>query len=77
MLKRTALVLTLAAALLAASGGPGTAYEWDYFTDNRLSIAGGAACWGLGAYFAYTAFCPACVGAGLIGTAACMAAGWG
>lgn len=87
--KRTTIALALAAALLAvaptaplASAEPGVSavagYEWGYYMAGGIgfSMATSAACWGLSAYFAYVAFCPTCIGAGIAGSAACMLGAW-
>ena len=77
LLKRIAVALTLAAVLLAV-GGSDIGYEWGYYMVGGMgfSMATSSMCWGLSMYFSYIAFCPACVGAGFAGSAACMLGAW-
>ena len=89
LFKRTTIALALATALLAvAPAAPATSadpgvpavpgYDWDYYTggSNAMAVATSTACWALGGYLTYIAFCPTCYGAGLAGTGACLAASW-
>ena len=77
LLKRIAVAVALAAVLFAV-GGTDIGYEWGYYMAGGMgfNVAAGTACWGLSMYFSYIAFCPACLGAGFVGSAGCMLGAW-